>query len=166
MHPGIPAVRVVAVGLLCAALLAPARRAGAQQNLAEPAACTRVAGPDTGSAPVRAPAGMQPDTAHATLRILASATASEVRFVGSPKICVRLTGDAQLDTVRVIARRNLASPVVSNTTYRNVYVAVEILGRLNAECIASRITGAAADSGATARCASLGVQGSSGTGRP
>ena len=75
--------------------------------------------------------------------------------MGSPKVCVQLTGDAQLDSAHVIARRNLSSPVVSGTTYRNVYVAVEVVGRLNADCIASRITGQRTDSTAVARCASL-----------
>jgi hypothetical protein len=169
MHPGPVAIRCLLAGSLCTALIAPVHGAAAQQGVAEPSACVRAVGPDSGivsgDAQRQRSAALRADTSHTTLRILASVTADEVRFVGSPKICVRLTGDAQLDSVRVLARRNLASPVVSNTTYRNVYVAVEILGRLNAECIASRITGTAADSTATARCASLGVQGSAG-GRP
>ncbi|HEX3533426.1 MAG TPA: hypothetical protein VHT23_04335, partial [Gemmatimonadaceae bacterium] len=32
---------------------------------------------------------------------------------------------------------NLPSPVVAGTTYRNVYVAVELVGRLNGECLAN-----------------------------
>jgi hypothetical protein len=93
------------------------------------------------------------------LRILASVTADEVHFAKQPKICVRLRGDARLDSVRVVGRRNLSSPVVSGTTYRNVYVAVEILGHIDASCIASRITGAPADTSAGKRpCASLEVK--------
>jgi hypothetical protein len=171
MHPGSPAIRLLLAGALCAALAVRAHRADAQQRgVPEPGACVRAVGPDSGAAPAaggRQPsAALRPDTSRGTLRILASVTADEVRFVGSPRICVRLTGDARLDSVRVLARRNLASPVVSNTTYRNVYVAVEILGRLKAECLASRITGAGADSTAAARCASLGVQDAAGGGRP
>jgi hypothetical protein len=136
-----------------------------------PSACAIVAGPDVSPSPsgvtsARTPAAPRADTAPAALRILASVTAAEVRFVGSPKICVTLTGDAQLDSVRVTGRRNLASPVVSGTTYRNVYVAVEIVGRLNAECIANRITGQRADSSSTARCASLGVKSGAGADGP
>ena len=43
------------------------------------------------------------------------------------------------DTLRVIQRDNLPSPVVAGTTYRNVYVAVELIGRMNAECLADRL---------------------------
>ena len=70
---------------------------------------------------------------HSAIRLRAAVSASGVRFIGSPKICVRLRVDARLDSVHVTARRNITSPVVSGTTYRNVYVAVEILGRLNAD---------------------------------
>ncbi|MDB4886000.1 MAG: hypothetical protein JWN79_1438 [Gemmatimonadetes bacterium] len=158
---------------LAAALLAPAFSASAQQT-ASPVACARVdtalGGSDSTAARRAAPSvvqrGAARDSSHVTLRILASATADEVRFVGSPRICVRLTGDAQVDSVRVLARRNIASPVVSGTTYRNVYVAVEILGRLNAECIAGRITGSAPDSTTATRCASLGAGARAGSGPP
>jgi hypothetical protein len=37
----------------------------------------------------------------------------------------------------VVQRENLPSPIVAGTTYRNVYVAVELVGRLNAECLAN-----------------------------
>lgn len=137
-----------------AALLALPRTALAQEGAT---ACASATGPDTGSAGVIPPTErMQgPDTAHAAIRLLAWVSASEVRFTGSPKVCVRLRGDAQLDSVRVTGRRNLSSPIVSGTTYRNVYIAVEIIGRLNADCIANRITGTRTDSTSTARCASL-----------
>jgi hypothetical protein len=41
----------------------------------------------------------------------------------------------------VIERRNLPDPVQPGVTYRDVFIAVEILGHLNAECLASRIAG-------------------------
>jgi hypothetical protein len=87
-------------------------------------------------------------------------SADEVRFAKQPKICVQLRGDARLDSVRVVGRRNLSSPVVSGTTYRNVFVAVEILGYIDATCIASRITGAPIDTTSAGRrqCASLDVK--------
>jgi hypothetical protein len=155
--------------------LAPCTTPGvlhAQASRGAPAAgCASVAGPDTGATRPADASVPRADPTGTTLRILASVTADEVRFARSPVICVRLTGDAQLDSVRVVGRRNIASPVVANTTYRNVYVAVEILGRLNAECISARITGAAAaDTGgsggaAAQRCAALGVRPDAGTPR-
>jgi hypothetical protein len=65
--------------------------------------------------------------------------ADEVRFAKQPQVRVRLCWGG--DTLRVVQRDNLPSPVVAGTTYRNVYVAVELLGRLNAECLADRIGG-------------------------
>lgn len=143
-----------------AALIACAGAARAQAPAQSDAACVAASGPDEPSGPTpdaaRRPDADRADTSHAAIRLLAAVSADEVRFARSPRICVRLTGDARLDSVHVVARRNLASPVVAGTTYRNVYVAVEIVGRLNAECIAARITGAApADS--TDRCAAIGV---------
>ena len=41
--------------------------------------------------------------------------------------------------VRVVQRDNLPSPVVAGTTYRNVYVAVELVGRVNAECLSNML---------------------------
>src|SRR5204863_6305794 len=54
-----------------------------------------------------------------------------------PHVRVRLCWGG--DTVRVVQRDNLPSPVVAGTTYRNVYIAVELIGRVNAECLADRI---------------------------
>jgi hypothetical protein len=61
--------------------------------------------------------------------------ADEVRFAKQPNVRVRLCWGG--DTLRVLQRENLPSPVVAGTTYRNVYVAVELVGRLNAECLAN-----------------------------
>lgn len=63
--------------------------------------------------------------------------ADEVRFAKQPNVRVRLCWGG--DTVRVVQRDNLPSPVVAGTTYRNVYVAVELVGRLNAECLSNMI---------------------------
>jgi hypothetical protein len=98
------------------------------------------------------------DTQHTALRLFAAVQAAEVRFERRPTICVQLRGDVQLDSVRIVGRRNLASPVVQGTTYRDIYVAVEILGHLNAECISARITGAAPTGPAAGPCASLGIR--------
>ena len=63
--------------------------------------------------------------------------ADEVRFAKQPNVRVRLCWGG--DTLRVVQRTNLPSPVVAGTTYRNVYVAVELIGRLNAECLSNAI---------------------------
>jgi hypothetical protein len=144
--------------------------AGAQvraTDRAEPSACVAATGPDL-AAPgadsaarvrnARAAVGQGDSAQHTAVYLFAAVEAQEVRFVGQPKICVRLNGDVQLDSVRVVGRRNITSPVVSGTTYRNVYVAVEILGRLSADCISARITGVAAGATAGGSCASLGLR--------
>jgi hypothetical protein len=63
--------------------------------------------------------------------------ADEVRFATQPHVRVRLCWGG--DTLRVVQRTNIPSPVVAGTTYRNVYVAVELVGRLNGECLANAI---------------------------
>lgn len=90
-----------------------------------------------------------------------SASAREVRFAKQPQIHVRLCG-AVTDSVHVVERRNLPDPVQPGATYRDVYIAVDIIGHLNAECLAARITGTArTDSTASSTCASLGIRDSS-----
>lgn len=63
--------------------------------------------------------------------------ADQVTFAKQPNVRVRLCWGG--DTLRVVQRSNLTSPVVAGTTYRNVYVAVELLGRLNGQCLANAI---------------------------
>jgi hypothetical protein len=146
-----------------AAVAAP-RAARAQDAAAQSGACVSATGPDSGAttpdSAMRPAAGprARTDTQHTALRLLAAVQAAEVRFAKQPKICVKLRGDVQLDSVRIVGRRNLASPVVQGTTYRDIYVAVEILGHLNAECISARITGAARTGQAAGSCASLGIR--------
>jgi hypothetical protein len=69
--------------------------------------------------------------------LLVGIHADEVRFASQPHVRVRLCWGG--DTVRVVQRDNLPSPIVPGTTYRNVYIAVELLGRVNAECLADKI---------------------------
>ena len=73
----------------------------------------------------------------ADVLLLVGIHADEVRFASQPHLRVRLCWGG--DTVRVVQRDNLPSPVVPGTTYRNVYIAVELLGRVNAECLADKI---------------------------
>jgi len=165
-----------ALTLILTAVVATPSRA---QQSASPA-CVSAIGPDVsqvtndsnavrgGALTPRADSGARANdvtvrsTANPTVRLLASVQADEVRFASQPKICVKLRGDAQLDTVRVVARRNMRSPVTVGTTYRNVYVAVEILGHLNARCISARITGQPT----TGACASLEARDSTSSGPP
>jgi hypothetical protein len=69
--------------------------------------------------------------------LLVGMHADEVRFASQPHVRVRLCWGG--DTLRVVQRDNLPSPIVPGTTYRNVYIAIELIGRLNAECLADRI---------------------------
>lgn len=73
----------------------------------------------------------------ADVMLLVGIHADEVRFASQPHLRVRLCWGG--DTLRVVQRDNLPSPIVPGTTYRNVYVAVELLGRINAECLANMI---------------------------
>jgi hypothetical protein len=99
------------------------------------------------------------DTQKVAVVIFAEATAGEVSFKAQPQLHVRLSGG--LDSVHVLDRRNLPSPVVTGTTYRDVHIAVELFGRVTAECIARTLKGAAAED-----CASLELRGTSGASRP
>lgn len=93
----------------------------------------------------------------------ASVSAKEIRFAQQPHISIRLCGGT-LDSVRVVERRNLPTPVVAGTTYRDVYVAIEILGHLTGSCIANTLSGGRAAS-SSGLCASLGIRDSVGAQR-
>jgi hypothetical protein len=94
----------------------------------------------------------------AALILFAAASAREVTFAKQPEVRVRLCGG--LDSVRVVERRNLPNPVVAGRTYRDVYVAVEIFGRVNADCLVAALTSAPRDStGQRNACASLEIGG-------
>ena len=69
--------------------------------------------------------------------LLVGIHADEVKFAAQPHVRVRLCWGG--DTLRVVRRDNLPSTIVPGTTYRDVYIAVELIGRLNAECLADRI---------------------------
>lgn len=92
------------------------------------------------------------DSGNAVVTLRVGVSAREIRFNKDPRVLVRLLGAAG-DSVRVVERRNLPDPVVPGTTYRDVFIAVEIMGRASAECIAARLAGA--DSLQGARCDSL-----------
>ena len=97
-----------------------------------------------------------------TIILCAGVGAREVHFNTQPDISVRLTG-ALGDSVRVLERRNLPRPVVAGTTYRDVFVAVEIVANLADSCREQ-----AADTtraGTTALCADI-LRADSARGRP
>ena len=73
----------------------------------------------------------------ADVMLLVGVHADEVRFGSQPHLRVRLCWGG--DTLRVVQRDNLPSPIVPGTTYRNVYIAVELIGRVNAECLANQL---------------------------
>jgi hypothetical protein len=73
----------------------------------------------------------------ADVLLLVGIHADSVRFASQPHVRVRLCWGG--DTVRVVQRDNLPSPIVPGTTYKNVYIALEVLGRVNAECLAETI---------------------------
>ena len=78
-------------------------------------------------------------TQSGTIVLRADVSAREVRFTRQPEIRVTLVGGT-LDSVRVLERRNLPERVVPGTTYRDVYIAVEVIGKLHAECLADRLS--------------------------
>ncbi|HKN65812.1 MAG TPA: hypothetical protein VJW73_06010 [Gemmatimonadaceae bacterium] len=91
----------------------------------------------------------------------ASVSARELTFRTQPQVSIRLCGGT-LDSIRVVERRNLPTPVVAGTTYHDVYVAVEILGHLTGSCIANGLTGGRAAPAASGPCAALGIRDSAG----
>ena len=80
------------------------------------------------------------DTAGAAVVIRASVRMDEVTFRTEPRATVRAPGCAG-PPVRVLERRNLPERVQAGATYRDVYIAVEIVGRLEAQCIAALAQG-------------------------
>ena len=112
-------------------------------------------------------AGADPDTRPIGIALLASASAASVTFAKQPEVRVRLCGG--IDSVRVVERRNLPERIVPGQTYRDVFIAVEILGRVDAACLAERIgvapqpSAAVADSARARDCAGIAVGTGSGT---
>lgn len=155
------AKRVLITGLMLGALLFLPETADSQAPLqlvrvdnsgcpTSTAAAFRAALPDS----VRLQAGSALDGSPDIL-FLATVQADQIRFATKPDIRVRLCGGG--DSLRVIERTNLPSPVVPGTTYRNIFINLEILGRMNASCLASKITAVATDTNAAARASCTGL---------
>jgi len=148
----------VVIGLL----FYPVLYAGAQ-SITNDAPCgigTSLTVPAAADSAARRPSSRPDTTKSAAVILFAAASAREITFAKQPEIRVRLCGG--LDSIHVVERRNLPNPVVTGHTYRDVYVAVEIFGRLNADCIVAALTSTAAprdSSGQRNACASLDVSG-------
>src|SRR6476469_3694556 len=116
--------------------------------------------------------GARASTTNPTVHLIVGVQADQVTFAKQPQVRVRLCWGG--DTLRVVQRTNLPSPVVAGTTYRNVYVAVELIGRLNGQCLSNAIgvgnpqsqSRAGAVSTSAADCAFLGGNASAGQGSP
>lgn len=95
--------------------------------------------------------------AHPDILLLVGVSADEVVFHSQPNASVRLCWGS--DSLHIVERRNLPSPVVPGTTYRNVFIAAELRGFLNAECAARTLGVSPAPDSAAAgsSCAALGL---------
>jgi hypothetical protein len=89
--------------------------------------------------------------------LLVAFSADEIRFNSAPSAAIRLCWGG--DSLHVLERRNLPSPVMAGTTYRNVYIAAELRAYLNPECLSRAFGGSAPASSNTADpgCAALGL---------
>lgn len=126
------------VALVASALLAPAELLAQAASTADCFAQPRARGDSTIRARTAADTGRFADRG-ADVILLASVSAREVRFQSQPQISVRLCGG--FDSVRVVERRNLPERVVPGVTYRDVYIAVEVLGHIYADCLRERLAG-------------------------
>jgi hypothetical protein len=120
-------MRAIPLITTCAAamLLLPGRAAG--QSPAAPT-CPASAADST----QRGAAGARADVV-----ILASVTIDELRFDREPQGRLRVPGCPEGEGLRVLERRNLPDRVQPGVTYRDVRISVQILGALNAACIAA-----------------------------
>jgi hypothetical protein len=110
--------------------------------------CPSAVGADSASAG-RAPAS-------ADVVIVAAVTIQELRFDRQPHGAVKVLGCGPGQGLRVLERRNLPERVQTGVTYRDVFVSVELLGTLNAACIAAHAGDrAAARDGVPGTCVSL-----------
>jgi hypothetical protein len=130
---------IAPLALLTSALLAPLELSAQATSSTDCFAQPRMRSDSAARTPAVADSGRLPDRRGADVILLASVSAREVRFQSQPRISVRLCGG--FDSVRVVERRNLPQRVVPGVTYRDVYVAVEILGHIYADCLRERIAG-------------------------
>lgn len=127
--------RITAVVATLAAVI-PGSSAAAQGIAGCPAPETR-ASDLAGAIPDSLRTGAVPaDAGAADIVLFAAVEARSVRFNSQPRVRVRLCwGNGAGDTLRVIERSNLPKPVAAGVTYRDVYVATELLANLKAVCL-------------------------------
>jgi hypothetical protein len=130
---------IAATALLATSLLAAGRLSAQASSNVDCFRQPRVRGDSAARGPLSADSTRSADPRGADVILLASVSAREVRFQSQPRISVRLCGG--FDSVRVVERRNLPERVVPGVTYRDVYVAVEILGHIYADCLRERLAG-------------------------
>ena len=125
--------------MVAGCLLPSARDAAAQGTAGCPSPGAASPGAPTASSDTGAgrPAGTAGATQVAAPDVIlyASFSARALRFNSLPRARVRFCWGDRGDSLRVIERRNLPSPVATGVTYRDVYVAVELRGHLNPECL-------------------------------
>jgi len=143
MRPITPLLAACVAGML----LAPSRGAAQTQPASSPcplAAAADAARPDS--------------TARADVMIIASVSMDELRFNSEPKARLRVLGCGEREGLRVLERRNLPERVQPGVTYRDVYVSVQIMGALNAACIAALAGDTTASRGAVpGACVTVGA---------
>lgn len=105
-------------------------------------------------------------TGRADVVLLVAFSADELRFNSQPDARIRFCWGG--DSLHVVERKNLPSPVVAGTTYRNVFIAAELRAYLNAECLSERLgfSGSTAQSQPDSLCAVLGLTTSGAAARP
>jgi hypothetical protein len=145
--------------LVLTLFLSPTKIAGAQSSEALSCGATAsVVRQSTDSARPPSGSAVSDSATDAAIILYAAASAREITFARQPNIRVRLCGG--LDSARIVERRNLPTPVVVGRVYRDVYIAVEVFGRLNAECVRALLTPTPVDStGQRNACASLDIGG-------
>jgi hypothetical protein len=143
---------LAALGGSSAALAqAPAPCGAGQSAVPSPSGAAASVQSDT-TGPAAANATQKPD-----VLLLVSFSADELRFNSAPDASIRFCWGG--DSLRVVERRNLPSPVVGGTTYRNVYIAAELRAYLNPECLtrALGLSTSALSPGGDPACAALGI---------
>jgi hypothetical protein len=143
MRPITPLLAACVTGML----LSPSRSAAQTQPASSP--CPLAAAADSA----------RPDsTARADVMIVASVSMQELRFDREPHGRLRVLGCGEREGLHVLERRNLPERVQPGVTYRDVYVSVQILGALNAACIAALAGDTTAGRGATpGACVTVGA---------
>lgn len=154
-----------AVVITFVALLSASTTASAQSITAagsNPAGCPAVRSPnvdhattaDSSSRPDSSGLGLPENGGTPDVILFVSFSADQLRFNSQPNAAIRFCWGG--DSLRVVERRNLPSPVVAGTSYKDVYIAAELRMYLSPECLA-RAFGPSPDIATGSSCAAIGV---------